>query len=63
MDTKKVKEALEIINDAILEVNNGNTYAEDFYWWRAVLNTFDYDVKEGQIIPYSKKKNRKEENI
>lgn len=51
MDKAKVKDALETINDAIYELNNGETDAEDYYWWRAVLNTFGYDVDNGEIVP------------
>ena len=51
MDKSKVKDALETINDAIFELNNGETSSEDYYWWRAVLNTFGYDVDNGEIVP------------
>ena len=51
MDKAKVKEALETINDAIYELDNGRTDDEDYYWWRAVLNIFKYDVDDGKIVP------------
>ena len=51
MDESKVKDALETINDAIFELNDGKTSSEDYYWWRAVLNIFGYDVYDGVIIP------------
>lgn len=50
MNKTIVKEALETINDAILELNDEDTSHEDFYWWNAVLNIFDYEVdKNGNI--------------
>lgn len=51
MEKAKVKEALETINYAIYDLNDGQTDAEDYYWWRAVLNIFGYDVKDGEIVP------------
>ena len=51
MDKAKVKDALETINSAIFKLNNGKTDAEDYYWWRSVLNIFGYDVEDGMIIP------------
>ena len=51
MDKTQVRNALEIINGAILELSNGKTDDENFYWWRAVLYTFDLDVEDGKIIP------------
>ena len=51
MDKQKVKDALETINSAIYELNNGQTDDEDYYWWRSVLNIFGYDVKDGEIVP------------
>ena len=51
MDKTILKEALETITDAILELNDGNASQEDFYWWEAVLNIFDYHVdKNGDIF-------------
>lgn len=51
MDKAKVKDALETINNAIYELNDGETDAEDYYWWRAVLTIFGYDVVDGEIVP------------
>lgn len=51
MNKAKVKDALETINDAIYEINEGKTNAEDYYWWRAVLNIFGYDVDGGILVP------------
>lgn len=52
MDKLAIKEALETINNAILELNDGDTTGEDFYWWNATLNLFDYQIDEsGNIIP------------
>ena len=51
MDNAKVKDALETVNNAIFELNNGKTDSEDYYWWRAVLEIFGYDVDDGEIIP------------
>lgn len=51
MDKVKVKDALETINDAIYEINDGETNAESYYWWRAVLSDFGYDVEDGKIVP------------
>ena len=43
-------DAIHRINDEILDRNNGNTTAEDFYWWRAVLEIFGYSIdKDGHI--------------
>ena len=50
MDKVRIKDALETINDAICELNNGKTDVEDYYWWRAVLNIFGYDVDNGKMI-------------
>ena len=52
MDKTILKEALETINDAILELNDEDASREDFYWWNAVLNIFEYRVdKNGAIQP------------
>ena len=51
MDKAKVKDALETINNAIYELNNGKKDAKDYNWWRTVLNTFGYDVDNGEIVP------------
>lgn len=39
--SKKVLNALQIVNEAILDMNNGDLKSEDFYWWNAVLELFD----------------------
>lgn len=53
MNKTIVKKALKIINDAILEINDGNTAHEDFYWWNAVPNIFGYNTDEnGNMILY-----------
>ena len=31
-------------------MNNGKTNSEDYYWWRAVLTIFGYDVDNGKIV-------------
>ena len=51
MNKTQVRDALEIINSAILELSNEKTDDENFYWWRAVLNIFDLDIEDGKIIP------------
>lgn len=44
-------DAINRINKEILDKNNGNTCAEDFYWWRAVLETLGYSIdKDGHIV-------------
>ena len=53
MDKIKIRDALETINDAIFEINDGRTDSEDYYWWRAVLEIFGYDVDNGKIVPES----------
>lgn len=51
MDSKQIKEALETINNAILEANNGNATSEEFYWWNAVLELFNYSTDgNGNLI-------------
>ena len=50
MDKKAVKDALETINDAILELNEDKTTTEDFYWWNAVLGIFDLQTDNGNIV-------------
>lgn len=51
IDESKVKDALETINDAIFKLNDGKTSSEDYYWWRAVLSIFGYDVQDGKLFP------------
>ena len=51
MDKVKVRDALDTINDAIYELNNGKIDAEDYYWWNAVLTIFGYVVDKGEIVP------------
>lgn len=50
--TKKVLDAIKTINKAILDMNDGDTSREDFYWWNAVLETFDLmvDRDSGKIV-------------
>ena len=50
--TKKVLDAIKTINKAILDMNDGDTSEEDFYWWNAVLATFDLmvDRDSGKIV-------------
>lgn len=50
--TKKVLDAIKTINKAILDMNDGDTSRENFYWWNAVLETFDLmvDRDSGKIV-------------
>ena len=49
MDKEKIRSALNTINEAIIELNDGRTDTEDFYRWSAVLEIFDLDVNNGVI--------------
>ena len=52
MDKSVIMEALKTINKAILEKNDNDTTAEDFYWWNAALEIFDCRVNRcGTIVP------------
>lgn len=35
-----IREAIETIQDSLLERNDENAEAEDFYWWNGVLSIF-----------------------
>lgn len=50
IDESKLKDALETINDAIFKLNDRKTSSEDYYWWRAVLSIFGYDVQDGKLL-------------
>ena len=46
IDKVKLEDAINIVNNAILELNNGDASSEDFYWWNAALETLKYRVGE-----------------
>lgn len=51
LDEVNIKNALEVINNALLEINDNNPCREDFYYWAAVLESFDYQIdKCGNIV-------------
>ena len=44
MNKEKIKDAIETINDAILNLNEFKGDSEDFYWWNGVLDIFGLET-------------------
>lgn len=51
MDKPKLREALDIVNDAVYDLCDGNVTDETYYWWNAFLETFELETNgEGDLI-------------